>query len=93
MEVNVVDYGFLEDSKRYYVKYKISDINVLTRKKIVNKLEEELKVKDKNIYLTMYFESEYYPFKSKESHERFDDYKAREEIEMIAYISSILEED
>ncbi|MGC9516654.1 MAG: DUF5750 family protein [Methanomicrobiales archaeon] len=93
MIVNIVDYGFLEDLDKYYVKYRISDIDAVTRDKIICDLEEELEEKNGEIELTMYFEEDYYPFKSEESHLRFDDYKAREEIEMLAYISSILEEN
>ncbi|GAB4309725.1 MAG: hypothetical protein Kow0019_07050 [Methanobacteriaceae archaeon] len=93
MKVQVVDYGYLDDTNRYFVKYRISEIDSVTKHKIIKNLEEEFEELDNDLFLTMYFNEQYYPFKSREAHERFDDYRAREEIEMTAYIFSALDED
>ena len=93
MKVEVVDYGYLEDLGRYFVKYRISEINSETKQKIIKNLEEEFEEVDNELFLIIHFNEQYYPFKSQEAHERFDDYRAREEIEMAAYIASVLDED
>ncbi|MDI6643756.1 MAG: hypothetical protein QME14_01760 [Methanobacteriaceae archaeon] len=93
MKVEVVDYGYSEVSGRYFVKYRIYNINSRIKQKIIENLEEEFEEVNNDLFLIMYFNEQYYPFKSREASERFDDYRAREEIEMTAYISSVLDED
>ncbi len=91
MKVKIVNYGILEDST-YYVTYKITDINKESINKLKSRVEEELSCKSGNLYLTMRFDEKHYPFESEESRYRTEDYIAREEIEMWAYLTSILED-
>jgi len=92
MKVKVVDYGVSEDPKKYYVTYKITDIDEESINKLKNRVEEELSYKSGELYLTAYFDKEFYPFGSEESKYRIEDFRSREEIEMWAYLVSILED-
>ncbi len=92
MKVKVVDYGVSDNPKKYYVTYKITDIDEESINKLKNRVEEELDFKSGDLYLTAYFNKEYYPFGSEESKYRTDDFIAREEIEMWAYLMSLLED-
>lgn len=92
MKVKVVDYGVSDDPKKYYVTYKITDINEESINKLENRVEEELVFKSGDLYLTAYFNKEYYPFGSEESKYRSEDFIAREEIEMWTYLMSLLED-
>ena len=92
MKVKIVDYGVSDDPKKYYVTYKITDIDEESINKLKNRVEEELIFKSGELYLTAYFNKQYYPFGSEESKYRTDDFIAREEIEMWTYLTSILED-
>ncbi len=92
MKVKIVGYGISESSKKYYVTYEITDIDEESIDKLKSHVEEELSCKSGNLYLTMYFDEEYYPFRSEESKYRMEDFIAREEIEMWAYLTSLLED-
>lgn len=92
MKVKVVDYGVSDNPKKYYVTYKITDIDEESINKLENRVEEELDFKAGDLYLTAYFNKEYYPFGSEESKYRSEDFIAREEIEMWTYLMSLLED-
>ena len=92
MKVKVVDYGVSDDPKKYYVTYKITDIDEESINKLKNRVQEELDFKSGDLYLTAYFNKEYYPFGSEESKYRSEDFIAREEIEMWTYLMSLLED-
>ena len=92
MKVKITDYGLSNDSKKYFVKYRVFDLNEKWLNKLKNLIEDEHKVKNGEIYITAYFDKDYYPFGSDESNFRREDFIAREEIEMTAYLLSILEE-
>ena len=92
MKVKVVDYGVSDDPKKYYVTYKITDIDEESINKLENRVEEELNFKSGDLYLTAYFNKEYYPFGSEESKYHSEDFIAREEIEMWTYLISLLED-
>ncbi len=92
MKVKVVDYGVSDNPKKYYVTYKITDIDEESINKLKNRVEEELDFKSGDLYLTAYFNKEYYPFGSEESKYRSEDFIAREEIEMWTYLMSLLED-
>ncbi|MGB9980491.1 DUF5750 family protein [Methanobacterium sp.] len=92
MKVKIIDYGVSDDSKKYYVTYKITDIDDESMNKLKNRVKEELYSKSGDLYLTAYFNEEYYPFQSEESKYRSEDFIAREEIEMWAYLMSLLED-
>ena len=92
MKIKIVDYGISEDPKKYYVTYKITDINKESINILKSRVEEELSCKSGNLHLTMYFSEGHYPFGSEESKYRMEDFIAREEIEMWAYLTSLLED-
>ena len=92
MKVKVVDYGVSDNPKKYYVTYKITDIDEESINKLKNRVQEELDFKSGDLYLTAYFNKEYYPFGSEESKYRSEDFIAREEIEMWTYLMSLLED-
>jgi hypothetical protein len=92
MKVKIVDYGVSGNSKKYYVTYKITDIDEKSINKLKSRVEEELSSKSGELYLTAYFDERYYPFGSEESKYRTEDFIAREEIEMWAYLISLLED-
>jgi len=64
MKVKVFDYGVSDDPKKYYVTYKITDIDEESITKLKNRVEEKLDFKSGDLYLTAYFNKEYYPFGS-----------------------------
>ncbi len=92
MKVKVVNYGVSDDPKKYYVTYKITNIDEESINKLEDRVEEELDFKSGDLYLTAYFNKEYYPFGSEESKYRSEDFIAREEIEMWTYLMSLLED-
>ncbi len=92
MKVKIIDYGISKDTKKYYIIYKITDIDENAVNKLKNRVEEELSSKSGDLHLTMYFNKEHYPFESDESKYHMEDFIAREEIEMWAYLTSLLED-
>lgn len=92
MKVKIVDYGVSDHPQKCFVTYKITEIDEKSINKLKNSVEEEIGFKSGDMYLTAYFDKEYYPFASEESKYRTEDFIAREEIEMWAYLTSILED-
>jgi uncharacterized protein (DUF2141 family) len=92
MKVKITDYGLSKNSKKYFVNYRVFDLSENWLNKLKNLIEDEYKVKNGEIYITIYYDKEYFPFGSDESNYRREDFIAREEIEMTAYLLSILEE-
>jgi hypothetical protein len=92
MKVKITDYGLSDNSKKYYVIYRVFDIDKTTLNKLKNRIEDELEVKSGELFLTVYFDEGYFPFGSEESKFRMQDFMAREEIEMTAYLLGILED-
>lgn len=92
MNVKIVDYGASKESEKYYVIYKIIDIDEKTINKLKSHVKDDLKIKSGELYLTMYFDKKYFPFGSEESKYHIEDFIAREEIEMLAYLVSLLED-
>lgn len=90
MKVKVIDYGQTEN--RYYVTYRIFDIDKKTLETLKDRVEDQVEVKKEDLYLTVYFDEGYFPFGSDESKFRREDFIAREEIEMTAYLLDILED-
>ncbi|MEN4018076.1 MAG: DUF5750 family protein [Methanobacterium sp.] len=91
MKVKVMDYGLLENSK-YFVTYRVFDIDKKTLNKLKDRVKDEVDVKSGELLLTVYFDEGYFPFGSDEYRFRRQDFIAREEIEMMAYLLSILED-
>jgi hypothetical protein len=93
VQVKITDYGFEDDLKRYYVTYQVTGLDEEELDKLKERLEDPVVVKCDEISLNVYFEAEYYPFHTEESQKRLEDFIAREEIEMTAYLVDLLEED
>ncbi|MGZ7044070.1 MAG: DUF5750 family protein [Methanobacterium sp.] len=91
MKVKIIDYGLSKDSK-YFVTYRIYDINQDWLTKLKNRVEDKMKIKDGELYITVYFQKDFFPFASDESSCRMEDFISREEIEMTAYLLGILED-
>jgi len=92
LKVKITDYGFSDSLKRYYVTYHIKGIGEDDLSKLLPLLEDPVVVKGNDIFMNVYFEGNYYPFKSEDSKIRIEDYIAREELEMTAYILDLLDD-
>ncbi len=90
MKVKITDYG--HSNEKYYIKYRIFDITKETLDKLKSRIEDKMHIKSGELYLTVYFDEEYFPFGSDEFKYRRQDFIDREEIEMTAYILSLLED-
>lgn len=93
MEVKIVDYGVSEEFEKYYITYQINGLRSDEIAQLQVKLEDPLVVKCDKLFLTTLFDEDYYPFRSADAQARMEDYIAREEIEMTAYIVDLLEEN
>lgn len=91
MKVKIIDYG-LSDNSKYFVTYRVFDIDKNTLNKLKERIEDEIKIKSGELFLTVYFDEGYFPFGSDESKFRRQDFIDREEIEMTAYLLGILED-
>jgi len=91
MKVKITDYGLSENSK-YFVTYRVFDVDKNTLNKLKERIEDEIEIKSRELFLTVYFDEGYFPFRSDESKFRTEDFIAREEIEMTAYLLGILED-
>ena len=92
MKVKIVEYGFSDEYGKYYVTYEVSEASAETLTMLQEKLEDPIKIACKDLFITTYFEKEYYPFSSLESQKNTGDFVAREEIEMLAYLLDLLED-
>lgn len=94
MIVKVVDYGLKKQDARdlTFVKYKVTDIGSDSQKKLIDRLEEETEIISGDLYVTVYYEKEYFPFGSSEAAIKLEDFIARDEIEMNVFLSSVLED-
>jgi hypothetical protein len=92
MDVKIVDYGFSEEFQSYYVTYKIIGMDEESLNKLKERVDDPTEIKCGEMYLTTYFEEEYFPFRSQEAKTKPDDFIAREEIEMVAYLTDLLED-
>jgi Family of unknown function (DUF5750) len=93
LHVKVTDYGYSDSLKSYYVIYKVSGLSNQELHKLKDRLEDPAFVRCEELYLTVYFEEDFYPFHTEESKKHPEDFIANEEIEMTAYILDILEEE
>jgi hypothetical protein len=93
LTVKIIDYGFSDSLKSYYVTYKVTGLTGEELNKLNGLLEDPVTIKENELYLNVYFEKDYYPFGTADSKSRLEDYLAREELEMTAYLSDILVDD
>lgn len=91
MKVKIIDYG-LSDNSKYFVTYRVFDIDKNNLNKLKERIEDEINIKSGELFLTVYFDEGYFPFGSDESKFRRQDFIDREEIEMTAYLLGILED-
>lgn len=92
LKVKIAEYGYSKEYKRYYVTYQVTELDANSLRKLKERLEDPVMVKCNDLYLTVYFEERFYPFKSEESKNNPADFLAREELEMTAYLLDLLEE-
>ena len=90
MIVNISDYGDRDDKK--FIEYSVSELSEMQLDYLKTNLNEDIVVNGDVLVLTMYFRDELYPFQSDVAKIRLDDFIAREEIEMIVFLSSFLED-
>jgi hypothetical protein len=92
MDVKIVDYGVSMPSQRYYVTYRVTGLDPETRKKLEERVEEENTSEKEDLLIKIYFDEKYYPLGSQEAQYKLEDFIAREEIEMTAYLTGLLED-
>lgn len=89
MDVKITDFGQGEVN---FVEYSVYGLSQEQLNFLNENLDEETKIIDKVLLIMMYFEEKLYPFQSEVAKFRFDDFKAREEIEMFVFLNSFLED-
>lgn len=92
MDVKIVDYGVSLPSQRYYVIYRVTELDHETRKKLEERVEEDTTSEKEDLLIKIYFDEKYYPLGSQEAQYKLEDFIAREEIEMTAYLTGLLED-
>ncbi|MCE5214128.1 MAG: hypothetical protein LLF83_05350 [Methanobacterium sp.] len=92
LQVKIVENGFSEENNKYYVTYQVKNLDTDIINKLINRLEDPAEIRGDHLYITIFFEEEFYPFKSEESHRNPEDFLAREELEMTAYLIDLLED-
>lgn len=92
MMVKVVEHGFSKEYQLYYVTYQVTNLDSKTLNILKERLEDPVLIKGDELFLTVYFEEKFYPFKSEESKRNPEDFLAREELEMTAYLLDLLED-
>ncbi len=90
MQVEVYEYGNNADD--YYVVYKVTGLDPEYQKKLVNKVDGTVEIRDGDLFVTNHYDMKYFPFGSDAAQMRMDDFIAREEIEMTVYLTSLLED-
>lgn len=89
MIVNITDYGSGEVN---FVEYQVSGLSPEQLNFLDENLEEQTSIVGDDLIIKSYFEDKLYPFASDVAQFRLDDFVAREEIEMNAFLSSFLED-
>lgn len=92
LKVKIAEHGFSEEYESFYVTYQVTNLDAETLKKLKERLEDPVVVKCDDIFLTVYFEEKFYPFRSEESQRNPEDFLVREELEMTAYLLGLLED-
>ena len=88
MIVKIVDY----DDEKCRVTYEVSDLSVIHLDYLHDNLSEENYIENGSLRIVMYFTCELYPFQSDMAKLRLDDFIAREEIEMWAFLTEFVQE-
>lgn len=90
MIVDIVDYG--EIGEKNFITYDVRELSAEQIDYLHSNLDEETSIDGSILRIVMYFEPKFYPFQSEVAKIRMDDFIAREEIEMNAFLSSYLED-
>lgn len=90
MIVNIVDYGGTDEKK--FITYEVAGLLPEQIDYLHSNLDDETSVDGGILRIVMYSEPKFYPFQSEVAKIRMDDFIAREEIEMNAFLSSYLED-
>lgn len=90
MIVSISDYGDCDLGK--FIEYSVSGLSMNQLDYLKDNLDEEIAINDDVLTLTMHFSDELYPFQSDAAQIRLDDFIAREEIEMMVFLSGFLED-
>lgn len=88
MIVKITDFSQEESS----VTYEILDLNDIQLNFLKENLVGEVDCDGNILIFKNYFDKEIFPFKSLESKLKIEDFKAREEIEMTFFLTSLLED-
>ncbi len=92
LKVKITEYGYLKEYNSYYVTYQVTNLDLDTLNRLKERLEDPAVIKCEDLFITMHFEEKYYPFGSEESKRNPEDFLAREELEMTAYLVDLLED-
>ena len=90
MDVRIVDYG--ENADGGFISYNISGLSQNQLEFLNNNLDDETQITNDNLILKTIFKKEFFPFQSRESKIKVEDFISREEIEMAIFLSSFLED-
>ena len=90
MDVRIVDYG--ENADGGFISYNISGLSQNQLEFLNNNLDDETQITNDNLILKTKFKIEFFPFQSRESKIKVEDFISREEIEMAIFLSSFLED-
>ncbi len=90
MDVRIVDYG--ENADGGFISYNISGLSQNQLEFLNNNLDDETQITNDNLILNTKFIKEFFPFQSRESKIKVEDFISREEIEMAIFLSSFLED-
>ena len=90
MDVRIVDYG--ENADGGFISYSISGLSQNQLEFLNNNLDDETQITNDNLILKTKFKKEFFPFQSRESKIKVEDFISREEIEMAIFLSSFLED-
>ncbi len=92
IKVKILENGFSDEDKSYYVTYQVTNLDRDNLNKLIKRLEDPSEIRGDHLYITIYFEEKFYPFKSEESKINPQDFLAREELEMTAYLIDLLKD-
>lgn len=90
MDVRIVDYG--ENADGGFISYNISGLSQNQLEFLNNNLDDETQITNDILILKTKFKKEFFPFQSRESKIKVEDFISREEIEMTIFLSSFLED-
>lgn len=90
MDVRIVDYG--ENADGGFISYNISGLSQNQLEFLNNNLDDETQITNDTLILKTKFKKEFFPFQSRESKIKVEDFISREEIEMAIFLSSFLED-